>query len=180
MPFAAVLIGSSYFFYLRLSRFHARKGISGSGLCPLTMLRHLVNLQAPNTLRQGIPLLLYERSAASESLYYPCPSDWNATANMDNACTFPGHLHTVVMLPSLARDGRSNDSTSHEKTAIHSRMFARCSISNKSSPRATRPREYPATAPASFCPPKRRVCANAQGQKAPFPGSPTYWPRILD
>src|SRR5712692_6710211 len=46
MPFAAVLTRSSCCFYFRLSRFHARKGISGSGLCPVTMLRHLVNLQA--------------------------------------------------------------------------------------------------------------------------------------
>src|SRR6266852_1810727 len=46
MPFAAVLTRSSCCFYFRLLRFHARKGISGSGLCPVTMLRHLVNLQA--------------------------------------------------------------------------------------------------------------------------------------
>src|SRR6266849_2233985 len=44
--FAAVLTRSSCCFYFRLLRFHARKGISGSGLCPVTMLRHLVNLQA--------------------------------------------------------------------------------------------------------------------------------------
>src|SRR6266849_6742023 len=177
MPFAAVLTQASCCVYLRVSRFHARKGISGSGLCPLTMLRHLVNLQAPNALRQGIPLLLHARSAASASLRYLCPSGWHA--NLDNACTFSGHLHTVVMLPGLARDGRSNDSTSHEKTAIHSRMFIRRGSFTKSSPRATRPREYRATA-ASFCQARRRVCANPQWQKSPFPGSPTYWPRILD
>src|SRR5260370_21624222 len=46
MPFAAVLTRSSCCFCLRLSRFHARKGISGSGPCPVTLLRHLANLQA--------------------------------------------------------------------------------------------------------------------------------------
>jgi len=52
-------------FYLRLSRFSARKDISGSG--PLTMLRHLANLQAPNALRQGI-LLLLERTLRVSAL----------------------------------------------------------------------------------------------------------------
>src|SRR5260370_7258182 len=47
------------------------EGHIGSGLCPLTMLRHLANLQAPNTLRQGIPLLLRERSPGfSVSAFY--------------------------------------------------------------------------------------------------------------
>src|SRR6266699_2803272 len=55
MPFAAVLTRASCCFYLRVSRFSARKGISGSGLCPLTILRHIANLQAPYALRQGIP-----------------------------------------------------------------------------------------------------------------------------
>src|SRR5260370_19292972 len=71
MPFAVVLTRAGRCFYLRLSRFSARKGISGSGLCPLTMLRHLANLQAPNALRQGIPLLLRERSPGfSVSAFY--------------------------------------------------------------------------------------------------------------
>jgi len=74
MPFAAVLTRASRCFYLRLSRFSARKRISGSDPCPLTILRHLANLQAPNALRQGIPLLLCEPSAASASLRYPCSS----------------------------------------------------------------------------------------------------------
>src|ERR1700736_5942523 len=62
MPFAVVLTRAGRCFYLRLSRFSARKSISGSGLCPLTMLRHLANLQAPNALRQGIPPFLSEHS----------------------------------------------------------------------------------------------------------------------
>src|SRR5260370_19952117 len=62
MPFAAVLTRASCCFFLRLSRFHARKRNSGSSLNRLPMLRHLVNLQAPITLRQGIPLLLCEPS----------------------------------------------------------------------------------------------------------------------
>src|SRR5260370_21584826 len=70
MPFAAVLTRASCCFFLRLSRFHARKRNSGSSLNRLPMLRHLVNLQAPITLRQGIPLLLCEPSAHSASLRY--------------------------------------------------------------------------------------------------------------
>src|SRR6266849_3862546 len=57
MPVAAILTRASRSFGICLSRVSARKGNSGSGPCPLTMLRHLANLQAPNTLRQGIPFL---------------------------------------------------------------------------------------------------------------------------
>src|SRR6266853_931345 len=83
---------------------------------------------SPHTLSQGIPLLhlrIYECSAASTSVHYRCPSLWNALGDMDNACPVPGHLLTVEMLPGLARDGRSYDSTSHENSPIHSGMFAR-------------------------------------------------------
>src|SRR5216684_698488 len=69
MPVAAVLTRARRCFYLRFARFSARKGNSGSGLGPLPMLRHLANLQAPNTLRQGIPRLC-ESSAASASPRY--------------------------------------------------------------------------------------------------------------
>src|SRR5437899_1380003 len=108
MPFAAVLTRASCCFYLRVSRFSARKGISGSGLCPLTILRHIANLQAPYALRQGIP----SRSSNGQQARCLCffcslfalkiPSlDW------DNACAFSGHLLTVEMLPQPTRDGRS-------------------------------------------------------------------------
>src|SRR5216684_3381127 len=105
MPFAAVLARAGRCLYLRLSRFSARKGISGSGLCPLTMLRHLANLQAPSALRQGILLLLCERYTASASLRYLCSCHGSALLDQDNACAFPGHLLTVEMLPGPARDG---------------------------------------------------------------------------
>src|SRR5713101_7427710 len=119
---------------------------------------------SPHTLSQGIPLLhlrIYERSAASASVHYRCPSLWNALGDTDNACPVPGHLLTVEMLPGLARDGCSYDSTSHANSPIHSRMFARRNSFTKSSPCATRPREYPAS--ASFCQArraKRRVHPN--------------------
>jgi len=74
MPFAVVLTRPSCYFYLRLSRLRAWKGVSGNALCPVAMLRYIANLQAPNALRQGIPALLYERSPASASLHYHCPS----------------------------------------------------------------------------------------------------------
>src|SRR6266849_4814138 len=151
--FAAVLTRSSCCFYFRLLRFHARKGISGSGLCPVTMLRHLVNLQARIHSVKESRYFIYERSAASTSVHYRCPSLWNALSDMDNACPVPGHLLTVEMLPGLARDGCSYDSTSHENSPIHSRMFARRDCFTKSSPCATCSREYPA--PASLCQARR-------------------------
>src|SRR5713226_5259535 len=83
------------------------------------------------------------------------------TGDMDNACPVPRHLLRVEMRPGLARDGRSYDSTSHANSPIHSRMFARRNSFTKSSPCATRPREYPAS--ASFCQArraKRRVHPN--------------------
>src|SRR5216684_3437913 len=139
---------------------------------------------SPHTLSQGIPLLhlrIYERSAASASVHYRCPSLWNALGDPDNACPAPGHLLTVEMPYSLARDGRSYDSTSHENSPIHSRMFARRDCFTKSSPRATCSREYPAPASLSQARrAKRRVCANPSGQKAPFPGSPADRPGIMD
>src|SRR6266478_5781430 len=76
--FAAVLTRSSWCFYFRLLRFHARKGISGSGLCPVTLPRHLANLQAPNALSQGIPLPHLRARRDPTSLHYRCPSFWNA------------------------------------------------------------------------------------------------------
>jgi hypothetical protein len=60
--------------------------------CPLTILRHLANLQAPNALRQGIPVLLCEPSAASASLRYPCSYDASLILDRDNTCACPGHL----------------------------------------------------------------------------------------
>src|SRR5258708_17926062 len=89
MPFAAVLARAGRCLCLRLSRFSARKGIPGSGLCPLTMLRHLANLQAPNTLRQGFPLLLRERSAASTSLRYTCRSRCDSTTRPGQRLRLP-------------------------------------------------------------------------------------------
>ncbi len=70
MPFAVVLTRPSCYFYLRLSRLRAWKGVSGNALCPVATLRYIANLQAPNALRQGIPALLYERSPASLSLSF--------------------------------------------------------------------------------------------------------------
>src|SRR5260370_42303349 len=78
-----------------------------------------------------------------------CHSFWNVAGRMDNACTFPGHLLTVEMLVSLARDGCSNDSTSHENSAIHSWMLARLRSSAKSCICATRPRGYRTDSAAS-------------------------------
>src|SRR5438034_6384607 len=149
MPFAAVLTRSSCCFCLRQSRFHARKGISGSGLCPVTMLRHLANLQARIHPVKESRFFIYERSAASMSVIIVVLHSgmhWR----MDNACPVPGHLLTVEMLSGLARDGRSHDSTSHENSFIHSRMFARRDSLAKSPPRATCSRDDGAAAPASF------------------------------
>src|SRR5467141_1442148 len=70
----------------------ARKRVSGSGPCPLAILRHLANLQAPNALRQGIPQLLSEPSAALPSLRYPCLRHASLIPDRDNACACPGHL----------------------------------------------------------------------------------------
>src|SRR5258708_8589348 len=118
----------------------------------------------------------------------PCPSLSSSfilecTGGMDNACPVPGHLLTVEMLSGLARDGRSHDSTSHESSFIHSRIFARRDGFAKSPPRATCSREDRAAAPASFCRArraKRRVYASPQTEKAPFPGSPADRPATLD
>src|SRR5207253_66769 len=106
MPFAAVITWDRAMFLSPLSRFSARKGISGSGLCPLTMLRHLANLQAPGAVRQGIPPFLertlrgLERLCIVLGLCHVGP-----LLGQDNACALPGHLLTVEMLPSPARDG---------------------------------------------------------------------------
>src|SRR5258708_10328933 len=96
---------ASRFFYLRLSRFSARKRISGSDLCALTILRHLANLQAPNALRQGIPLLLCEPSAASASLRYPCSSPCESNTRPGQRLRLPRASIIVEMLPGCARDG---------------------------------------------------------------------------
>ena len=81
MPFAVVLTRASRYFDLRLSRLSVWKGMPGSGRCPLSTLRHLVNLQARNALRQGFPLfsILCEPSANSAPLRYPCFSLWTST-----------------------------------------------------------------------------------------------------
>ena len=89
------------------------------------MLRHLANLQARIHPVKESRFLIYERAttppvpALSLSFILECTDD------MDNACPVPGHLLRVEMLPGLARDGRSYDSTSHENSPIHSRMFVR-------------------------------------------------------
>src|SRR5712664_4292153 len=75
MPFAAVLTRASC--RLVVSPPVAvlpTEGHIWERVCPVTSLRHIANLQAPNALRQGIPVLLYERSAASASPHYHCPS----------------------------------------------------------------------------------------------------------
>ena len=79
MPFAAVLTRAGCCFCLCLPRFSAWKGVSGSGPCPLATLPHLANLQAPNALRQGIPLLFCAppRLLARRQ---PCSSLWNSGA----------------------------------------------------------------------------------------------------
>src|SRR5258707_984675 len=110
MPFAAVLTRASRCFYLRLSRFSARKRISGSDLCALTILRHLANLQAPNALRQGIlllgiPLLLCEPSAASACLRYPCSSPCESNTRPGQRVRLPRASIIVEMLSGCARDG---------------------------------------------------------------------------
>src|SRR6267378_209322 len=150
MPFAAVLTRSSCCFCLRLSRFHARKGISGSGLCPVTMLRHLANLQARIHPVKESRFLIYERATTPPVPALPLSFILECTDDMDNACPVPRHLLTVEMLPRLARDGSSYDSTSHENTRIHSRMFVRRDSFAESSARATCSREFPSS-PASLC-----------------------------
>src|SRR5260370_11919941 len=90
MPFAAVLTRSNCCFYFRLSRFHARKGISGSGLCPVTLLRHLVNVQARIHSVKESCYFIYERSAASTSVHYRCPSFWNALTTWTTLALCPG------------------------------------------------------------------------------------------
>ena|SRR2546427_6323127 len=162
MPFAAVLTRSSCCFCLRQSRFHARKGISGSGLCPVTMLRHLANLQARIHPVKESRFFIYERSAASMSvIIVVLHSGMHRRHGQRLPCA--GHLLTVEMLSSLARDGHSHDSTSHENSFIHSRICAHRDSFAKSPPRATCSREDRAAAPASFCRArraKRRVYAN--------------------
>src|SRR6266704_3794191 len=123
MPFTAVLSRASRYFYLRLSRFSARKGNSGNGLCPLTMLRHLANLQAPGALRQGIPLFSADLPWLQHRWVIRVFRRGSPFLDQDNACAFSGHLLTVEMLPDAARDGCSHDSTYQEKTAICPWMF---------------------------------------------------------
>jgi hypothetical protein len=105
MPFAVVLTRASRYFNLRLSRLSVWKGMPGSGLCPLSTLRHLVNLQARNALRQGFPLfsanpLRTQRLCVILAFRFGPPP-----VNQDNACALPKHLLTVEMLPGPARDG---------------------------------------------------------------------------
>src|SRR5258707_15366837 len=98
MPFAAVLARAGRCLYLRLSRFSARKGNSGSGLCPLTMLRHLANLQAPSALRQGIPLFSADPPRPQHLWVIRVFRRGSPFLDQDNACAFSGHLLTVEML----------------------------------------------------------------------------------
>jgi hypothetical protein len=77
----------------------------GSGLCPLSTLRHIVNLQARNALRQGFLLFSAnpprtQRFRVIFALHIGTPA-----VNQDNACALPKHLLTVEMLPGPARDG---------------------------------------------------------------------------
>jgi len=69
MPFAAVLTGGLLTFLSPPDAVspHGRAYLR-SALCPLTMLRHVANLQAPNALRQGIPFFLLELSSWSPRL----------------------------------------------------------------------------------------------------------------
>jgi len=61
---------------------------------------------SPARLRQGILLLLSERSVR-EGLYFPLASRTKEPAlDEDNTCAFDAHLLTVEMLPSPPRDGR--------------------------------------------------------------------------
>jgi len=77
MPFAAVLTRAGSCFCLYLPRFSAWKGVSGSGPCPLATLPHLANLQAPNALRQGIPLL-FRVPPRLRALRQRCSWLWNS------------------------------------------------------------------------------------------------------
>ncbi len=86
IPFAAVLFRASRCLDLRMWWFSAWKGISGSGVCPVTMLRHNVNLPSPSS-----PV------KESRSLFL--------SAAWCNACLFCWHLLTVKMRPRHTRDG---------------------------------------------------------------------------
>src|SRR6266436_1144098 len=127
MPFAAVLTRASRCFYLRLSRFSARKGLSGGGLCPLTMLRHLANLQAPSALRQGILLLLCECSTSSASQLYPCSLPGECTSRLGQRLRLPWASANSGDAPwscagwpaPMIRPLRSEEHTSELQSRLH-------------------------------------------------------------
>src|SRR6266704_1028991 len=183
MPFTAVLSRASRYFYLRLSRFSARKGNSGTGLSPLTMLRHLANLHAPGALRQGIPLFSADLPWLQHRWVIRVFRRGSPFLDQDNACAFSGHLLTVEMLPDPARDGCSHDSTYQEKTAICPWMFVRHGSFPICLARATRPREHDAASTSSLSQARfagQRFRANASGQKTPLSGSSADRRTILD
>jgi hypothetical protein len=76
----------------------------GSGLYPLSMLRHLANLQA-------LTLSVKESRPSQQSgsrLRHLCGKMLFAPTlplRQDNTCAFRGHLLIVEVLPDPARDG---------------------------------------------------------------------------
>src|SRR5258708_12424851 len=106
MPFAAVLTRSSCCFCLRLSRFHARKGISGSGPCPVTLLRHLANLQARIHSVKESRYFIYESTSAPQPPR-PCTiivlhSEMRCRYEQPFPCTVPSAYSRTPPSPSPA------------------------------------------------------------------------------
>src|SRR6266566_2298008 len=183
MPFAAVLTRASCCFYLRVSRFSARKGVSGSGLCPLTILRHIANLQAPYALRQGIP----SRSSNGQQARCLC---FLLALRTEDSLTRLGQRLRLLRASANSGDASSadagwplHDPTSHEKPDTYSWTFSGRSSFPTHVTSTTRPRERHAAFAAGFC--QRRFAelryrANPSGKKASFAGSPIDRRAILD
>ena len=78
--------------------------MSGSGLYPLSMPRHLANLQALTlSVKESRPSQQSGsrlRRLCGKMLFAP-----TLPLRQDNTCAFRGHLLTVKMLPDPGRDG---------------------------------------------------------------------------
>src|SRR6266436_7397044 len=169
MPFAAVLSRASRCCYLRVSRFSARKGISGSGLGPPTILRPIANLQAPYALRQGIPSC----SANDQQARRLC---FLLALRTEDSLTRLGQRLRLRRASANSGDASSahagwplHGSTAHEKIVICPWTFPGRSCFPTHVARATRPREHHAASAAGLCQTRlAELCcrANAAGEKA--------------
>jgi hypothetical protein len=79
--------------------------MSGSGLCPLSMLRHLANLQALTlSVKESRPSQQIGSGLQRLHVIFVLPTK-TPPPGQDNSCALRGHLLTVEMLPDPARDG---------------------------------------------------------------------------